>query len=447
MDLVKIIKEDIINKKNKYAARKYFDYNPNNRENGDIDIVGNDNKIHTIYNKNKGEFYTNYFELIVNQKIDYLLAKEPTINKNDLFSITDLTDMLEDLLLNASLDTVSWLHFYVEDNILKSFIVDDREIIPFYDKYKKKIITIIRYWLVDEDTYYVEIWNDSGVTTYNICKDVISNEIISTHYETISEYNGEIEKKESLNFKDIPFIPLFNNKRKRSDLNGIKELLDMYNSISSGFINNVYEFQEMLMKLRGFSGGTDILKETMENMKKYKVVSLPDERADADYISVQIPVEARQVLLTALKENIFLISQSVDPTQIGDGNITNVVIDSRYAALDMKANRTEKQIKLFYEKFAEFVSAFYFIKYRNEIFCNRSMIFNQTEQIKNCIESLKLISKRTSIENHPWVSSVDDELKKIEDEKEKVPEDENDKVPEDENDKIPEEVVKTDEIV
>jgi len=139
MDLVKIIKEDIINKKNKYAARKYFDYNPNNRENGDIDIVGNDNKIHTIYNKNKGEFYTNYFELIVNQKIDYLLAKEPTINKNDLFSITDLTDMLEDLLLNASLDTVSWLHFYVEDNILKSFIVDDREIIPFYDKYKKKI--------------------------------------------------------------------------------------------------------------------------------------------------------------------------------------------------------------------------------------------------------------------------------------------------------------------
>ena len=35
-----------------------------------------------------------------------------------------------------------------------------------------------------------------------------------------------------------------------------------------------------------------------------------------------------------------------DPTKVGDGNITNVVIQSRYTLLDLKANALEKRLKI-----------------------------------------------------------------------------------------------------
>ena len=41
--------------------------------------------------------------------------------------------------------------------------------------------------------------------------------------------------------------------------------------------------------------------------------------------------------------------------QLGDGNITNVVIKSRYALLDLKCNKFEKQLRAFLSKIAQVV--------------------------------------------------------------------------------------------
>ena len=45
------------------------------------------------------------------------------------------------------------------------------------------------------------------------------------------------------------------------------------------------------------------------------------------------------------KESIFMFGMGFDPTQVGDGNITNVVIRSRYTLLDLKAANLEKRLK------------------------------------------------------------------------------------------------------
>ena len=41
--------------------------------------------------------------------------------------------------------------------------------------------------------------------------------------------------------------------------------------------------------------------------------------------------------------------------QLGDGNITNVVIKSRYALLDLKCNKFEKQLRAFLSKIVQVV--------------------------------------------------------------------------------------------
>ncbi|HGP9522898.1 TPA: phage portal protein [Streptococcus pneumoniae] len=58
-----------------------------------------------------------------------------------------------------------------------------------------------------------------------------------------------------------------------------------------------------------------------------------------------MPVEARKTKLTIDKEAIYKFGMGFDSSQTGDGNITNVVIKSRYSLLDLKCNKTEVRLR------------------------------------------------------------------------------------------------------
>lgn len=420
-DIITVIKEDIKKKEGKYIARNYYNYKPKNQTK-EINTYSN-GKISTINVNENCYLYTNYFKMLVKQKINYLLAKEPEIKiSTDKLTVATITDMLEEALLNASLDSCTWLHFYVENNKLEWIFIKDSEIIPIYDKYKKNMKGIIRYFLVDEDTYRVETWSLKGVNIEYIKKDKITNSTTKFHYEEEFYYQGEIEKTEGKNLPFIPFIPLFNNKDKNSDLDGIKDLIDMYNSINSGFVDNINLFQEAIVKLKGFTGDTEEIETIRKNMQKYKMVGIPNgggDNADMEYMAIEIPVEARKVILDILKENIFKIGQGLDPDRLaGESSITNVVIKSRYSALDMKSNGAEKQLTLFYESFVDCINMFYNNAMSKDITFNRSMIFNESEAIDNCIKSMNIIDMELLLENHPWVTNAKKTLNKINKEKE-----------------------------
>lgn len=407
-NIIKILEEDLKKKVGKYYARSYYDYKPKQIQN-EVNVYSDDHKIHTVKNNNGNCFlYTNYFKLLVNQKLNYLLAKDPEIKiSNSDITVTSIVDMLEEGLLNASLDTTAWLHFYVDNNKLDWIFVHDSEIIPIYDKYKKNIIEVIRYFSIDKDTYKVETWSKNGVKVEVIAKDKIQSSEILHHYEETTYYQGKIESVEGKNLPFIPFIPLFNNRSKTPDIDGIKELIDMYNSINSGFVDNINLFQEAIVKLKGFTADTEQLETISKNMRKYKIVGLPNgggDNVDMDYMSIEIPVEARKVILELLKENIFKIGQGLDPDRLaGESNVTNVVIKSRYSQLDMKANGSEKQLKLFYEKFVDCWNSFNNSNVDKNITFNRSMIFNESEAIDNCLKSINMLPMELILENHPFV--------------------------------------------
>jgi SPP1 family phage portal protein len=327
-----------------------------------------------------------------------------------------ISDLYDDLIKTASLDGITWLHFYIENNKLDWIIVRDAEIIVIKDRYKKNIVTIIRYYFIDKDTIKIEEWTLTGLVTYTIRKDKVFDLEETTHFSSEIIYDDEVIETKFGNFPFIPFLPLKNNKEEESDISGIKILLDYYNDISSGFIDNVYKFQEAIIKLKGFSGDVDTLDQTLKKLKKYKMVGVPND-GDLEYMAIEIPVEARKVLLDILKENIFKLGRAYDPDLIGDGNITNIVIKSRYFQLDNKCNKLEKQLKLFHESFIKFIGGSDY-----DIEFNRTQLFNESEKLLDCVNAIDLVnagllSRRTLIGQIPYVNNVDDELKLIEAEK------------------------------
>ena len=106
--------------------------------------------------------------------------------------------------------------------------------------------------------------------------------------------------------------------------------------------NNLQDFAEAIYVVKGFKGNN--LDELRQNIKSKKTVGVGDN-GGVDIKTVSIPVEGRQTKMNIDKENIYKFGMAFDSTAIGDGNITNIVIKSRYSLLIMKVNKTETRLR------------------------------------------------------------------------------------------------------
>lgn len=147
---------------------------------------------------------------------------------------------------------------------------------------------------------------------------------------------------DSLGF--IPFWRLDYNRKQYSALNPIKGLIDDYDLMECGLSNNVQDFDTPIHLVKGFDG--DDLNELQQNIKTKKIMGMPGD-GGLDILTVDIPYQARKVKADEDEKNIYRFGMAFNSSQMGDGNITNVVIRSRYTLLELKADKLEKRIRQF----------------------------------------------------------------------------------------------------
>ena len=205
----------------------------------------------------------------------------------------------------------------------------------------KELITKIQVWDKDFVYYYVE----DGNGKITIDKSVELNPRPHIIYEKKGEEYGA-----SLGY--IPFFKLKNNKFETSDLYTVKPLIDDYDLMACGLSNNIQDFDFPIYAVSGFQG--DNLDELITNFKTKKTVGV-GEGGSVDVKTIDIPYQARLAKLELDEKNIYRFGMGFNSAQLGDGNITNVVIKSRYALLDLKCNKFEKQLRAFLSKIAQVV--------------------------------------------------------------------------------------------
>jgi SPP1 family phage portal protein len=146
------------------------------------------------------------------------------------------------------------------------------------------------------------------------------------------------------NFGFIPFFRLDNNRKQISGVKPIKDLIDDYDMMSCGLSNNLADFDHPLHVVKGFQG--DNLEELAVNLKTKKMIGV-DSTGGVEVHTVDIPYQARQAKMQEDEKNIYRFGMGFNSAQIGDGNITNIVIKSRYSLLDLKCNKLEIRLKRF----------------------------------------------------------------------------------------------------
>lgn len=369
----------------------------------------------------------NFHGLLVNQKAAYGFTVPPVLDVGTAEKNKKIRAVLGDeytkncmqMCINASNMNAAWVHYWRGDNGFEWAVVDSRQIIPIFDfSLKQKLIAVLRTYPSLEDdgerSIVYEYWTDKWCQAFRRKESDTIVEGLQYYYdafinpeteEPIEEYQHDIG--------EVPFIPFWNNNIHTNDLWNIKHLIDVYDKVFSGFINDLDDVQELIFILTGY-GGTD-LNGFLQELKKYKVIKLDDEEgAGVSTLNIEIPIEARNSVLEATRKAIFEQGQGFDPQPENFGNQSGEALKFMYALIEMKVGLMETEFRL---GFAKLVRA---ICNLENITCDvinqtwtRTRIKNDTELANICKDSVGVISKKTILKNHPFVEDVEEELKQL----------------------------------
>lgn len=369
----------------------------------------------------------NFHGLIVNQKAAYAFTIPPVFDIGNTASNKKVTELLGDeftkncmeLCVNAANMCAGWVHYWVDETGIEWAVVDSKQITPVFDKsLKKKLIGVLREYPVfldDGEEYKVyEYWTDKECQAFRKkAADTIQEGLAYCHMFVDGDTGEELDRYRH-EFDEVPFIPFWNNNIHTDDLKNIKPLIDVYDKVFSGFINDLEDIQELIFVISGY-GGTD-LDGFLQDLKKYKVIRVDSSEGSpgVSTINIEIPIEARNSVLEATRKAIFEQGQGFDPRPENFGNQSGEALKFMYSLLEMKTGLMETEFRL---GFARLIRAL--CKYAG-ISCDvitqtwkRTRIKNETEQAQICRDSIGIISRKTILKNHPFVENVDEELKQL----------------------------------
>lgn len=265
------------------------------------------------------DFYSEVYELLIgtiSKGFEYMYAVTGTDGKTR-FECADSIGVVEVRAKDTD-DGCEYFIFWYIDRIEKG----------------QKKIKRIQIWDAENVYFYVQA-NEGRIENDD------SAELNPRPHTLFTDSNGQ---KYGKGFGFIPFWRLDNGRKQFSGVKTVKALIDDYDLMACSLSNNLQDFTDALYVVSGFQGSN--LDEMIQNVKAKKHIGV-DPGGALDIKTVDIPYQARVAKLDLDEKNIYRFGMGFNSAQLGDGNITNIVIKSRYALLDLKCNKLEIRLKQF----------------------------------------------------------------------------------------------------
>lgn len=314
-----------------------------------------------------------FFTELVDQEVQYMLSGKDGFVKSDNPELQieldayfndneDFMSELYELLTGAISKGFEYAYAYKDKNDRTAFqCADSIGVVEVRNKETEDGCEYVIYHYIDrigkdnKKIKRIQVWDEAQ--TYFYCQEdggsIVKDESVplNPRPHTIWKKDGD-QSTYYEGFGFIPFFRLDNCKKQFSGLKPIKALIDDYDLMNCGLSNNIQDTNEALYVVKGFQG--DNLDELMTNIKAKKHIGVDDD-GGVDVQTVNIPFEARKTKLEVDEKNIYRFGMGFNSAQLGDGNITNIVIKSRYALLDLKCNKLEIRLKQFMRKLLKVV--------------------------------------------------------------------------------------------
>lgn len=323
------------------------------------------------------------FQRLVMQQNQYLLGNGASWNEASTSERLgkDFDVRLQEAGHYALVDKVAfgfWNYDHLEVFRLKEFV-------PLYDEEDGALKAGIRFWQIDPlkplratlyelDGYTEYIWRAEGAEVLNPKRKYILR-TRTTPVDGTEIYDGE-------NYPSFPIVPLWANEHKQSELVGIRQSIDAYDLIKSGFANDIDDASLIYWTINNAGGMDDVdLVNFVQHMKTIKAAVVDEDGASAESHSIEVPYASREAILDRLRSDIYEDFMALDIKNISGGAITATQIKAAYEPMNNKADQYEYQIIDFLHNILALAGI------DDEPSFTRSIIVNVQEDIQTIIQA------------------------------------------------------------
>lgn len=264
------------------------------------------------------------------------------------------------------------------------------EFAPLYDEEDGSIKAGVRFWRIDKnkplratlyelDGYTEYIWKDGGAEVLADKRSYILN-TRSSEADGVEIYNGE-------NYPTFPIVPLWANAEHQSELVGLREQIDCYDLIKSGFANTVDESSLIYWTIQNAGGMDDVdLAQFVERIRTVHAAVVEDDGAKAESHTMEAPYESREALLERLDKDMYRDAMALNTDNIASGAVTATQIEAAYEPLNSKCDDYEYCVMDFINRIMLLAGV------EDKVTFTRSKIVNVSENIQTLLQSAQYLT-------------------------------------------------------
>lgn len=350
---------------------------------------------------------SNFFYRFITQENQYLLGNGVTFENEstkkrlggDSFDV-----QLQKAGRKALVGAVSY--GFLNDDHVDVFGAD--EFVPLWDEETGALRAGIRFWQIDDTKpLRTTLFEEDGLTEY-ICRDGTWEElkekrpyiyvVKQSEADGTYIYDGE-------NYPSLPVVPLWGNPYHQSELIGIKEQIDAYDLIKSGFANDLDDVSMIYWTITNAGGMDDIdLAKFIERLRVVKATTLDDEQKVESH-QIDIPYQSREAYLQRLENDLYNDAMALNMQQLAS-NATATAIRASYEPLNNKTDQFEYCVIDFVNGLLELLGI------EDSPTFKRSMIVNQSEETQMILSASQFLDDETILKHLPFLTpdEVDDVL-------------------------------------
>lgn len=389
------------------------------------------------------KMHHNYFRDLVDQKVQYLLSNDWSVEDEAAAEVfdDDFRLMLQRTAKDAVQAGIGWIFVYPEsDEVdgkdkIKFKRIEPVTVIPLWadnDHTKLDVVinlyTKVEYTAMEKELVeFAQWWDKDGVKTY--LKENATFTLIeeTPHFSTTSVTmgeEGETTSNSGYNWARLPFVPVKYNSDELSLLVNLKSFID---EADRDLSQRSDILADSLRKLKVVTGaaGTDI-SDFSRNVRNFEMAILPDG-GDVKEVGSSVDVEASIQHQGELRSKIYDFGRGVDTLADVGANASGESKKYIYSKLDLDCNDLEAGVLVALRQLMWFLNngpVAYNVDEKTRIKFKRNTITNESTMIADAqaLQGIEGVTTRTVLSVLPMVEDVDAELAAAEEETAKATE-------------------------
>lgn len=360
---------------------------------------------------------SNFFHRLNTQRCTYLLGngvsftdhKEEMKDEKGALTIVDTTK--ETLGSKFDTDLKRTAYFSLIHGVCFGFWNMDRlyafpltEFKPLWDEDTGALMAGIRFWRLSKDKPMIAVlYEKDGYTKFKSNAGVgMDFNVVEEKkpYKTVFSYT-EADGEEVVgyeNYSSLPIIPLWGSNLKQSTLIGMKEKIDSFDLIRSGFANDLTDCAQIYWILENCSGMSDEELTQFRDRLKIQHIAVADtiNSAVTPYTQ-EIPYNARKEYLDEIRAGIYEDFGALDVHTVAAG-ATNDHIDAAYQPMDEEADDFEYQVSEFIEQLLDLLNI------EDTPSFKRNRISNENERTQMVLSAAQYLDDETILQKLPFIT-------------------------------------------